>query len=315
MVDTLSTLSASDARFYDRNLLYRAEQALVAYDTGQKKNIPANSGKNIYFRRYNALSVATTALTEGVTPSATALSQTEVTASLSQYGAYCELSDRLMLEGLDPNIAECTEIMGQQAGETIDTLVFDEIDSGTSVIYANGSQRSDVGATHVLTVALIRKGIRNLDRNNTMRFSGMKQNKKVGVGHYILMVHPNQVYDLVNDSEWKNHQQYSSPEKLYNGEIGEILGVRVVQSTLVPKYTAAGASSADVYGAIMCGQHFFGVVDVAGTGKFKTVVKQLGSGGTEDPLEQRSTVGWKSTFVTKILNNNFGVRIETGVTG
>ena len=41
-------------------------------------------------------------------------------------------------------------------------------------------------------------------------------------------------------------------------------------------------------------------------------MKQLGSGGTSDPLNQRATAGWKAVKTAEILQNDFMVRIETG---
>lgn len=314
MVDTLGTLTIEAKQFYDLDLLYRAQASQIAYEAGQKRNLDKRKGNQMSWRRFNALAVNTSTLTEGVTPTATSLSMSEVTATIAQYGAFVQVSDMLDMLGIDPVIQESIAVMGQQAGESIDSVVFSIIQAGTNVLYATGSARNAQSAANPLTVALLRKAIRTLDANNTMRFNGMAQNKKVGQGEYIALVHPNSVYDLQNDSEWKNHQQQSPGyEKLYNGEIGMILGVRILQSTLAPIFAGAGSGAADVYGTIVIGQNAFGVVDVGGTGKFDTKVKQIGSAGADDPLDQRGTVGWKSIFVSKILNNNFMTRIEAGV--
>ncbi len=314
MVDTLTSQPLQQANFYDRELLYRAQQAQVFYDKGQKKNLKANSGNVIRWRRFNSLGVNTNTLTEGVTPTATALSMTEVTATVAQYGAYGEVSDMLDLIGIDPVIMESVQVFGQMAGESIETVVGNIIKAGTSVLYATGSARASQAATNIITVDLIRKAVRNLDRLNTLRFNGAEQQKKVGQGRYVAFMHPNVIYNLKQDTEWKNTQQYSRPELLFSGSIGEIEGCEIVQSTLCPVFTGEGSGGADVYGTIIIGQHAYGVVDVAGSGKFKTVVKPIGSGGTSDPLDQRGTIGWRSVFVSKILNDNFMIRLETGAT-
>ena len=54
-------------------------------------------------------------------------------------------------------------------------------------------------------------------------------------------------------------------------------------------------------------------MDVAGGG-IEILVKQLGSAGSADPLDQRSTVGWKATQTAVILNQDAMVRIETAST-
>jgi len=46
----------------------------------------------------------------------------------------------------------------------------------------------------------------------------------------------------------------------------------------------------------------------------KNIVKKMGSAGTEDPLDQRATSGWKVATTCKILNDDFLHRIEHGAT-
>jgi len=316
MVDTLSSLSATAKQYHDADLLYRAQDAQVFYDAGRKKNLPKRKGNSIGWRRFNALAVATSALTEGTPPAATSLSMTEVTATPAQYGAFCQVSDRLDLMGIDPVISEAIEVFGQQAGESIETLIADVLKAGTSVYYGGAqTARANLTASHVLTVDLLRKAATGLDVNKAKRFNGPEQNKKPGQGDYLLFLHPLAVADLKRDTEWKTHVQNTPAyEKLYSGEIGMIEGCRIIQSTLCPIFTGAGSAGANVYACILVGENAFGIVDVAGLGKFNTEVKQIGSAGAADPLSQYGTVGWKAENVSKILNNNFMTRIEVGAT-
>lgn len=315
MVDTTGSQTLQQANYYDRELLYRARQNQCFYNAGQKKNLRARDGNTIRWRRFNSLAVNTNTLTEGVTPTSTALSMTEVTATVAQYGAYGEVSDLLDLVGIDPVIEEAVQVFGQQAGESIDTVVVNIMKAGTSVMYATGSARSSQAAANVITVAMIRKAVRNLARNNTLRFNGGDDTASNSAkGYYMAFLTPSATYDLKGDSEWKTLQQNVRPESLIEGSIGMVEKCQIIESTLAPIFSGEGSGGVDVHGTIIMGMHAVGVVDVAGTGKFKTYVKQLGSGGTADPLDQRATIGWKSVFVSKILNDNFMTRIEHGVT-
>lgn len=314
-MDTTSSQPLQQANYYDRELLYRARQHQCFYQAGQKKNLRARDGNVIRWRRFNALAVNTNTLTEGVTPTSTALSMTEVTATVAQYGAYGEVSDLLDMVGIDPVIDESLTVFGQHAGESIETVVVNIMKAGTSVMYATGSARSSQAAANVITVALIRKAVRNLARNNTLRFSGGDDaSSNSAKGYYMAFLTPSATFDLKQDTEWKAMVQNSRPEHLVDGSIGMIEKCQIIETTLAPIFTGEGSGGVDVHGTMIMGQHAFGVVDVAGTGKFKTFVKQLGSGGTSDPLDQRATIGWKSTFVSKMLNDNFMTRIEHGVT-
>ena len=76
-------------------------------------------------------------------------------------------------------------------------------------------------------------------------------------------------------------------------------GVRFVESTEAKIFAKAGATGTgsdkiDVYSTLILGANAYGITDVEGGG-LETIVKQLGSGGTADPLNQRATAGWKAT--------------------
>ncbi len=75
----------------------------------------------------------------------------------------------------------------------------------------------------------------------------------------------------------------------------------------------AGAEGRDVYATLVMGDNAYGTTQLSGEG-LQHIVKQLGSAGTSDPLNQRATVGWKANKVTVRLVEAFMVRIETAST-
>ncbi len=72
----------------------------------------------------------------------------------------------------------------------------------------------------------------------------------------------------------------------------------------------AGAKGRDVYATLILGANAYGVSEIKGGG-LQHIVKQLGSAGTGDPLDQRATVGWKATKAAVRLVEAFMRRIET----
>ncbi len=72
----------------------------------------------------------------------------------------------------------------------------------------------------------------------------------------------------------------------------------------------AGDEGSDVYVTLIFGENAYGTTELA-NGGLEHIVKQLGSGGSSDPLNQRATVGWKATKVTVRLVEAFMIRIET----
>lgn len=204
---TLSQVAPGVQAFYDRNLLSRAQPADVHGRFGQKRPISKRSGNQIKFRRYSQLAAATTALTEGVTPSGSSLSVTDVTATLAQYGDYITLSDMVSMTNQDPVVTEATDVLGDQGGTTIDQIRRDVLVAGTNVAYANGV------ASRLLTITKIAaadldKAIRFL-KNQNAKFmkEGIPPSDGVGTGAirkaFIGIVHPDVEYDLESITGFK----------------------------------------------------------------------------------------------------------------
>ena len=301
-------LSPEMKTFYDKTLLKFAKANLVHDQFAQKRNIPKGGGKTIEFRKYSQLPKALTALTEGVTPDGQNLNVTAVTATVAQYGGYITLSDVLLLTAIDNNLVEAIELLGDQAGRTLDTITREVLVGGTNVLYAGGrAARTAITATDKLTVMDIKKAVREL---------------KVGLakkidGSYVAIIHPDCEFDLENDDEWINASQYAGSTQIFEGEIGKLYGVRFVETTEAKIWAKAGAPITEggtdkisVYATLVMGANAYGTTMVEGGG-LETIVKQLGSGGTADPLNQRAPAGWKAIKTAKILYDDYIVRIES----
>lgn len=303
-----SSLSPTMQTYYDRRLLKRALPNLVHRQFGQKRGIPANNGKTVNFRKFSSLAPATTPLSEGVTPAGNAITITEVTATVAQYGDFVEVSDLLDLTAIDPVIDEMSDVLGEQAADTIDIVTRDILVTGTVVQYANGRvSRSAVASGDNLTVNEIRKAVRTLKRNKAKPIDGK---------NYVAIVEPGTTYDLQSDQKWEEAAKYAGSTQIFSGEIGRLYGVRFVETTNAKKFAGAGAAGIDVYATLVIGQDAYGIIDVAGKGNAKMIVKPKGSAGTADPLNQRSTVGWKvEAYTAKILEQANMVRIEHAVSG
>lgn len=308
MTNTTITLSQSMQTYYDRKVLLNAKPNLVFYEYGQKVVVPKNNGKLVQFRKWTPFEALDTALDEGVIPEGQSLKMTEVNAELNQYGGYVAVSDVLDLTAIDPVINDSVELMGDQGGLTIDTLIRDELLQGEEVQYAGGkSNRSELEATDVLTVEDIRKAVRTLKNNKAPQFV------RDGKGYYVAVVGPNTTFDLQNDAVWQDVSKYGNSEQLFTGEIGKLFGVIFVESTQASILPEEGANQADVGQTLVFGKNAYGVIELEG-GNLKSIIKPRGSAGTSDPLDQISTVGWKvDGFAAKILQPLWMVRIEHGV--
>ena len=310
---TGNDLSTEMKTYYSAYLIDMAGPLLVHDQFGQKHPIPKNGGKTIEFRKYSPLAKATTALTEGVTPDGQALDVSAITATVDQYGGWIQLPDMLLLTAIDNNMIQATQLLGDQAGRTLDTVTREVLNGGTNVQYYDGSvaSRAALTGSNKLTVDCIFRAVRALK----------VQNAKPIDGSFVGIIHPDVAYDLMRSTEWIDLQKYTNNvEHVFNGEIGKIAGVRFVETTEAKIFAKAGAKPSqdaangiDVYATLILGSNAYGVTEVTGGG-LQHIVKQLGSSGAADPLNQRASVGWKAVKVAERLVEQYMIRIETGST-
>ena len=301
--NTTTTLPVQSVTFYNRTLLARLLPNLEYAKYGQKRPIPKGEGSKVNFRRFNSFPAATTPLTEGVTPDGRALSIATVEATVAQYGDYVEVSDKLDVVGIDPVLTEAAEVLGEQGGLTVDTIVRNVVCAGTNVQYANGkASRGAITATDVLNSKEVAKAVRTLRRNNAKPIDGK---------HFVGIIDPDGAFDIMQDPLWQDVSKYANDAKgIMDGEIGRLLGVRFVETTNAP--TIDG--TVKIHQSMIIGKGAYGVVDIENGVKPEMIIKARGSAGTSDPLDQRATAGWKTMFTAVRLDELAMVRVESAAT-
>lgn len=320
MSDTTRTqIPAEVNNFYDKTLLIKAVPSFVYNRFAQVRDIPMNSGTDtIKFRRYGLLTAQTTALTEGVTPSGKQLSLTDITATVLRYGDYVTLTDKVLTETYDPILTETADILGEQVGDSLDQLCRDVIVATTTKQYAStASSTVTVTSAMKFTRDEAKEAVRTLKVAKARKITSMV-NPSTGYNttplnaSYIGIVHPNTTYDLDNATGWVPLEKYANKGDIMENEVGALGEVRFIESTNAKVRTGEGASSIDVYSTLIIGQHAYAQSRISGL-SLKNIVKPLGSAGTADPLDQRTTSGWKLTYVAKILNDAFMVDVQHAV--
>lgn len=329
--DNITTTSQVDHavnNYYDRKLLTRARPKLLAMDFGQVRNLPANSTDTIKFRKYGSLTAATTALSEGVNPDGSQLSVTDITATPLQYGDYVMLTDKVQLIVEDNVLNEATDILADQMAETLDTLTFSVLKAGTNVFYANAAANRAALAS-AITAADIDKAIRMMRRNNAMEYTSMIK-AGTGVGTFPIrpafwaFVHPDVVRDLENIDGFISAERYSSTGPCHEAEVGAYKNVRFLMTTQAPYVDDSGnpahsdtyvacdtnTTKANVYQTIILAKEAYGITNIE-RGNVKSILKTPGAQSTNDPLNMRSSIGWKTWFVAKILQDSWMCRIES----
>lgn len=266
MADSLTLLSSVtwDQTAYDR-ISYPALRPELFWDTFAtvKPTRQSMPGSAVIFNQTADLSVVSTAINESTDVDAVPLSDTQVTLTLAEYGNVAKSSAKLRKTGyveVDPIVLE---VIAYNAGVSCDTIASDVIKGGSNVRYAAASTtpagrtsiepEDSLAATTVTGASLIRRSVAELRGANVKPWMG---NKYVGV------IHPDASYDLrgaTGTSNWRDPHTYSSPEGIFNGEIGDFEGVRFIESPRAPVFADAGSSTTltDVYATIIIGQEAF----------------------------------------------------------
>lgn len=302
-----NALTAEQHTYYQDAMLERLTPQLQWAQYGQKKPIPKRKGATTNFRRLNSLAVSTTALTEGVTPDGVDLNITAITATVKEYGNWTKISEFLDMTGYDPLMTEVAELMGENAGESIDVIVRDIVGAGTNVLYAGAkTSRATITSTDKITAADIIYARRAL-RRAKVKMMDLPNGKR----GYVALIPVDVASDLMQTTEWKESQVRNNTDDFKNGIIGMMYGIWFVEVDQPLSFPGAGASGANVYGTIFLGRGGYGLPDIGGSMKPDIIVHQAGSGGVSDPLNQFNTVAWKCAFTAVRLQELAILRYES----
>jgi len=308
--------------YADLKMLPRALPLLVHEQFAQFRDLPKNKGKVVKFRRYGAFTPSTTPLTPGVTPAGQDLSVTDITVTINQYGNFTILTDEVTDTTLEDVVGEAAEVLGDEMGQVGDIVVRSVLVSGTSVTRAGARATIDlVQSGDIATEADYRKIVRGLKNENAKRITSfVKPDQGYGTSPvapaFVAIVHPNTSYTFDDSTKFPNFvrvEKYQNQTQVMPGEIGKLFDLRFIETTYASVVEDSGVGGlVDVYQDIILGKDAYGVTRLGKEGP-KSYYKGFGSAGSADPIDQRSTLGWKMWKAAKILNDNWMERYEHSV--
>jgi N4-gp56 family major capsid protein len=290
----ITSLSDSMQTYYDKLFLKVAKSTIVTDKLGQIRNLPKNSGRTVSFTRYTALAAATTALTEGTDPTALVLSDTAVTCTVYEYGAFSSISSLVSMTSIDPDISGKTQLYAQNAADTVDSLILNEIGANFTAQRVNDVALSDLASSDTLSVEELSQAVKTLKTNKAYRMPD---------GGWVAIVNPAQSYRLQKDSTFVLSKQYAGSKELYNGEIGSWMGIRILESTFTYRTTTAGAANAAGVA------HYCPVMGAEAFGKIELENPRVVMNTSRSALGMYYDYGWRMTFGVKTLNSTFGVSV------
>ena len=232
------TLEPGLKTYYDTELLENTREKRIFAQFGMRQPLPKNKGKTVEWRKWKTLPPAMKALVEGVNPKGRKLGEIAVSKTISQHGDYVEKSDVLDLHYYDSVSLAITEELGSAAAQTMDLLIRNELLTGTNVMVAD-----TIGANGTVTENDTRwklKGEAYLTPDMVAQVATKMEADKVPQmdgRYYVGVIHPYAKYDLRKSEYWTNVHEYAAVEEIFNGEIGELHGVRFMMTTNAPIYT------------------------------------------------------------------------------
>ena len=296
--DSAHTLSPELKAFYDTELLENARTELFYAQFAKRQPLPKNHKGQVEWRKWNTFDRAAK-LTEGVIPTGQKFGVSTVTGAVDQYGTYTSITDKLELRAYDDVILGATEEMGASAAETQEKLIRDALLLGTNVLYCDNitlatgavsgtpsscaQMEASATAMSLLTPAMINKAVTILKKNRAPRING----------RYYAVIHPSVAHDLRACEGWIEAHKYAAPEELFNGEIGELHGVRFIENVFAPVLKGAdykNKANSATYASYFFGKDAFGIIDPEG-GALEMIIHDKGEIG--GPLNQFSTIGYK----------------------
>ena len=294
MSKTQTSSLLTDQTAFDR-IAYFALRSELLFDAVADVMPVAQSmpGSSVKFTIFNDLTAVTSALTEDTDVTPVAMSDSQVEVTLAEYGNAVNTTAKLRGTSFLDVDAAAANVVGYNAGISIDSIIRDVLAAGTNVIFGGGGSSDPVSRTTVQVEDIIeandvRKIVSALRSANTVSFNGM----------YMGYIHPDVSFDLRRETgvaSWRDPHVYSDPAGIYNGEVGAFEGVRFIETPRAKIFTDAsnGSGSAgtiDVYCTHICGRQALAkahsVVD--GNGPFPRVVR----GPVVDVLSRFQPVGW-----------------------
>jgi N4-gp56 family major capsid protein len=353
-MSTISTLSGNVAAPVNfvlmRGLLTQARKVLPFFNGTMPGNLQKNGGStSVKWRRFDDLAVATTALGEksgnvafGMGRTAAVPSITDLTVAIAKYGNYINYTEELDLFNVNSRAAQILDVLGRNAGESLNVLMSTVFDGSVNARFAGGVASISVAVT-AISGNDIKYTVNQLNRQSAMKFFSMGTSSQ-NVGNnpvrssYFGICHPDVEEDVRGLTGFIGVETYGGYiGDVQVGEFGHVNGVRWVSTPICPIVTAVGSGSNSANGMVNGGSvatniifksFIYGreAVGSVGLGEDHTeeiylmgdrppaielINKPVGSSGVADPFNEIGSLAWKAWFAGKILNQAWLWEVDT----
>ncbi len=303
----VSSLNSAGNAAFDRKAFFALREKLQHVQFATVKGEPFHAGGSVVFNLVDNLASATSALSETTDVTPVAMSDSQVTVTLVEYGNVVRTTKKARGTSYRNVDGDAANVIGYNAGDSIDELARDVLVGGTNVTYADNtsaghSATSDITSADVLASSDIRAAVAQLRGDSVVPMMG---------DLYAGMCHPDQSVDLREESGaagWNEPINYSDAVRRFRGVVGVMDGVAWIESPRVRLTADAGATTTDVYDALILGQE---CLAMAYSSSESAALPQVVRGEVTDTLRRLVPVGWYWLGGFDIFREEAIHRIET----
>lgn len=296
-INVTGVLTQEMMTYYEKVFLERAKVQIVNDQGAVKRTHPNNSGRVINFTRLVPPTISTTPLAEASNPSASAVTASTVSVTLSEYGAATINSKLISLTSIDQGMEEMIGAFGQNMGETLNAITGNTLACATA-FFANGKNVSTVAATDTLGASAVRWMVQRLEQNRALTYSD---------GFYMGKATPQNKVGLLGDTTWVNAKTYSDVKSLYKGEMGELYQIRFLLNGQVVSGVGSASDAACTvvqYYTYVHGRDAFGTLNLESDMPKLYIVNTPDSGNVAGRL---TYISWAGTYASTLLNDSWAL--------
>jgi hypothetical protein len=248
------TITLDQQKYLSSKLLQRSYIKLVMASLCDMDQMQEGAGLTAYMVRYKRMNVPNVTLTEGVVPSASSFALEQVTVTLDQWGDYVQITDIAQLTAKHPVVQEAVKLLADNAARVMDREITIVLLAGTNVQFGDGSvvTRDTITSTMKISDTVLQKsrvvlvGLGAPPRGGPAgdaRQVAAQGNFQNGVA-YAAACGPEIISDIMQPStsfgSFVSSAVYANAKALYNAEVGQWLGFRLIETNFLPKFTLLG---------------------------------------------------------------------------
>jgi N4-gp56 family major capsid protein len=288
------------ARSYFKQMAQdRLFQNLVFYPLGKHEKLPMNSGGSFVFNRFGNINGTTAALNEDtVTGGQVALTANTASLTLVPYGQFSKITEFAQMTSRREVTEDATLLLADAASDTVDQLIRAELlaNAGSYKGASGSATTASITTADIFSPTMVRRLVSKLGASSVRPFRDSQK--------YAGVFHDYQIYDLMSDTStggFTATAQYSQPNKIWNGEVGALMGMRLLRSQNIT--TTSVTSGVTAYTGFVMGENAFATVNLENEA-IDIVVNLPGSAGAADPYRNIATVAYKMYFGAKYLSGS-----------